>query len=115
MLEKLKELMKNVAPEVNLDNVTLETKLIDDLHFDSLGIMMFAMAIEDEFGALEIQATEMESKLFQNQKLHFLISIKNQFQHSANTTFRTRQILKISVRKLKIGLIKNVRHLNYWI
>lgn len=50
MLEKLKELMKNVAPEVNLDNVTLETKLIDDLHFDSLGIMMFAMAIEDEFG-----------------------------------------------------------------
>ena len=50
MLEKLKELMKNVDPEANLDNVTLETKLIDDLHFDSLGIMMFAMAIEDEFG-----------------------------------------------------------------
>jgi len=50
MLEKLKKLMAGVAPEVNLDNVTLETKLIDDLHFDSLGIMMFAMAIEDEFG-----------------------------------------------------------------
>ena len=50
MLEKLKELMKGVAPDVNLDNVTLETKLIDDLHFDSLGIMMFAMTIEDEFG-----------------------------------------------------------------
>ena len=42
--------MKNVDPDANLDNVTLETKLIDDLHFDSLGIMMFAMAIEDEFG-----------------------------------------------------------------
>ena len=50
MLEKLKELMKNVDPDLNLDNVALETKLIDDLHFDSLGIMMFAMAIEDEFG-----------------------------------------------------------------
>ena len=50
MLEKLKELMKNVDPDVNLDGVTLETRLIDDLHFDSLGIMMFAMAIEDEFG-----------------------------------------------------------------
>ena len=50
MLEKLKQLMKNVDPDVNLDGVTLETKLIDDLHFDSLGIMMFAMAIEDEFG-----------------------------------------------------------------
>ena len=50
MLEKLKELMKNVDPDMNLDNVTLDTRLIDDLHFDSLGIMMFAMAIEDEFG-----------------------------------------------------------------
>ena len=50
MLEKLKQLMKNVNPDTNLDNVTLDTKLIDDLHFDSLGMMMFAMAIEDEFG-----------------------------------------------------------------
>ena len=50
MLEKLKELMRGVDDSVNLDNVTLDTKLIDDLHFDSLGIMMFAMAIEDEFG-----------------------------------------------------------------
>ena len=50
MLERLKELMKGVNPDVNLDSVTLDTKLIDDLHFDSLGIMMFAMAIEDEFG-----------------------------------------------------------------
>ena len=50
MLEKLKKLMQGVNPDTNLDNVTLETKLIDDLHFDSLGMMMFAMAIEDEFG-----------------------------------------------------------------
>jgi acyl carrier protein len=50
MLERLKKLMKNVNPDANLDNVTLDTKLVDDLHFDSLGIMMFAMAIEDEFG-----------------------------------------------------------------
>ena len=49
MLEKLKELMKNVNPDLDLDNVTLETKLVEDLHFDSLGMMMFAMAIEDEF------------------------------------------------------------------
>ena len=50
MLERLKQLMKGVDENVNLDNVTLDTKLVDDLHFDSLGIMMFAMAIEDEFG-----------------------------------------------------------------
>ena len=50
MLERLQKLVKNVNPDVNLDNVTLETKLVEDLHFDSLGMMMFAMAIEDEFG-----------------------------------------------------------------
>ena len=50
MLERLKKLVKNVNPDVNLDNVTLETRLVEDLHFDSLGMMMFAMAIEDEFG-----------------------------------------------------------------
>ena len=50
MLEKLKELMKGVVPDADFSQVTLGTKLIDDLHFDSLGIMMFAMAIEDEFG-----------------------------------------------------------------
>ena len=50
MLERLKKLMRSVNPDVNLDSVTLETKLVDDLHFDSLGIMMFAMSIEDEFG-----------------------------------------------------------------
>ena len=49
MLERLKKLMQGVDPEVNLDNVTLETRLIDDLHFDSLGVMMLALAIEDEF------------------------------------------------------------------
>ena len=42
--------MKGVNPDVDTANVTLETKLIEDLHFDSLGMMMFAMAIEDEFG-----------------------------------------------------------------
>ena len=50
MLERLKKLVKNVNADVNLDNVTLETRLVEDLHFDSLGMMMFAMAIEDEFG-----------------------------------------------------------------
>lgn len=62
MLEKLKELMKNVDPDLNLDNVTLDTKLVDDLHFDSLGIMMFAMAIEDEFGVtFDDQAMNFET------------------------------------------------------
>lgn len=49
MIERLKKLMQGVNPELNLDNVNLQTRLIEDLHFDSLGIMMLAMAIEDEF------------------------------------------------------------------
>lgn len=50
MLEKLKEIIKNVMPEVDISGVTGDTKLIEDLHFDSMGIMMLAMAIEDQFG-----------------------------------------------------------------
>ena len=62
MLEKLKQLMKGVDDSINLDNVTLDTKLVDDLHFDSLGIMMFAMAIEDEFGVtFDDQALNFET------------------------------------------------------
>ena len=62
MLEKLKQLMKGVDDSVNLDNVTLDTKLVEDLHFDSLGIMMFAMAIEDEFGVtFDDQAMNFET------------------------------------------------------
>ena len=62
MLERLKELMKGVDDSVNLDSVTLDTKLVDDLHFDSLGIMMFAMAIEDEFGVtFDDQAMNFET------------------------------------------------------
>ena len=52
MLEKLKELMKTVDQDIDLDNVTLDTRLVEDLRFDSLGIMMFAMAIEDEFNVV---------------------------------------------------------------
>lgn len=55
MLEKLKELIKGVMPEVETEGVTETTKLVDDLHFDSLGIMMLAMAIEDAYG---VQFTE---------------------------------------------------------
>ena len=50
MLEKLKKIMSGVSPESDFSQVTLDTKLVDDLHFDSLGMMMFALAIEDEFG-----------------------------------------------------------------
>ena len=50
MIDKLKELIKKVMPDINVEGVNEESKLKEDLEFDSLGMMMLAMAIEDEFG-----------------------------------------------------------------
>lgn len=50
MLEKLKELLGKVLPDVDMATVTAETRLIDDLGFDSLAMMMLSMEIEDAFG-----------------------------------------------------------------
>lgn len=50
MLERLKEILSKVNREINMEGVTLETKLIDDLGLDSLSIMLFAMEIEVAFG-----------------------------------------------------------------
>lgn len=49
MLERLKAVLKKVMPDVDTSSVTEDSNLIEDLEFDSLGIMMLAMALEDEF------------------------------------------------------------------
>lgn len=50
MLEQLKEILGKVLPEVDMSTVTEDTKLADDLGFDSLAMMMLAMEIEDAYG-----------------------------------------------------------------
>ena len=50
MVEKLKEILSKVVPDINLSDVDASTKLIEDLEFDSLAIMMLSMEIEDAFG-----------------------------------------------------------------
>ena len=50
MLEKLKAILGKVLPEVDMSAVTEETKLMEDLGFDSLAMMMMAMELEDAFG-----------------------------------------------------------------
>ncbi len=50
MLEKLKSILTRVVPDVDMDTVNESTRLIDDLGFDSLAIMMMSMEIEDAFG-----------------------------------------------------------------
>lgn len=49
MLDKLKDILKKVLPDIDMSKVTEETRLIDDLGFDSLAIMMMSMEIEDAF------------------------------------------------------------------
>lgn len=50
MLNKLKEILALVMPDVDTSAVTEQTKLNDDLGFDSLAMMMLAMEIEEAFG-----------------------------------------------------------------
>ena len=50
MLEKLKDILAKVVPDVDMTGVTEETRLIEDLEFDSLALMMMSMEIEDAFG-----------------------------------------------------------------
>ena len=49
MLDKLKGVLGKVLPDVDMSDVTAETRLVDDLGFDSLAIMMMSMEIEDAF------------------------------------------------------------------
>ncbi len=49
MLEQLKTILGRVLPDVDMSTVTAETKLIGDLGFDSLALMMMSMEIEDAF------------------------------------------------------------------
>ena len=48
-LNRLKEILGKVLPDVDMSTVTLDTRLIDDLGFDSLAMMMMAMELEDAF------------------------------------------------------------------
>ena len=49
MLETLKNILGKVLPDVDLAEVSLDTRLVDDLGFDSLAMMMMAMELEDAF------------------------------------------------------------------
>lgn len=50
MIEKLKEILKRVNEDVDLSNVSEDTRLSEDLGLDSLSMMLLAMEIEAAFG-----------------------------------------------------------------
>ncbi len=50
MFERLLKLIQDNMPDADLSNATEESRLMQDLGMDSIGMMMLSMAIEDEFG-----------------------------------------------------------------
>ena len=61
MLNRLKEILGKVLPDTDLSEITEETKLVDDLGFDSLAIMMMSMEIEDAFNFKFTEFVKFES------------------------------------------------------
>ena len=49
MLDKLKEILLKVLPDADVSTVTMDTRLLEDLGFDSLALMMMSMEIEEAF------------------------------------------------------------------
>lgn len=49
MLDKLKEILGKVLPDVDMSTVSESTELKEDLGFDSLAMMMMSMELEDAF------------------------------------------------------------------
>lgn len=49
MYERLVKLIKENMPDVDVSKATPSARLKEDLGFDSIGLMMLSMAIEDEF------------------------------------------------------------------
>ncbi len=50
MLEQLKEILEKVLPDMDMSSVNEDSRLIEDLDFDSLSMMMMSLEIEDAFG-----------------------------------------------------------------
>ena len=58
LFAKIKENLVETL-ELDADNVTLETNIVEDLGADSISLMEFTLALEDEFG-IEISDEDAE-------------------------------------------------------
>lgn len=61
MLEQLKEILGKVLRDVDMSQVTEQTRLVEDLGFDSLAMMMMAMEIEDAYGFRFTELVQFET------------------------------------------------------
>jgi len=60
MFEKVKSIIADQLGIDDLDTITMETSLVEDLEADSLGAVEVIMALEDEFG-IEIPDEDAEN------------------------------------------------------
>ena len=58
VFEKVREIMSEKR-DVDIDSITLDTSFVNDLESDSLDIVEFIMAVEEEFG-IEIPDEDAE-------------------------------------------------------
>ena len=49
ILDELKTILTQINPKIDTDNVTVDTKLVEDLGLDSLTILLLSFAIEKRF------------------------------------------------------------------
>ena len=50
MYDRLLKLIKDQMPDLDISKASESSRLVEDLGFDSIGLMMLAMSLEDEFG-----------------------------------------------------------------
>lgn len=61
MLEKLKEIIVRIIPETDVSQVDENTRLIEDLNFDSLNMAMLCIELEEAFGFRFSQLVQFET------------------------------------------------------
>lgn len=61
MIDKLKNVLSRVLPDMDVSGVTEDTRLVEDLGFDSLALMMMSMEIEDAFGFKFLEFVKFET------------------------------------------------------
>ena len=50
VFDELKAIIANVKPSLDLNKVTMQSSLLEDLGVDSLSILLLSLAIENRFG-----------------------------------------------------------------
>lgn len=56
---KLKELLHNIDDEIDVDTLTLESNLMEDMGMSSVALLYMSVALEDEYG---IDFSELDMK-----------------------------------------------------